>query len=201
MAITLNLEPDELVVGSSGLILTSDTDTTLPTDIDDVIPDWDAGTADLAAGWVDLGYTTEEGPRLAFGRDITDINVWQSFFPARQIVTGKPTQVEFDLRQWNSDTFGVAMGGVVVSTSGGGVMVEPEDDAFLDTRQLIVYAEDGDKHYAWVFRRVQNTKELGFPFARTDESALPIGMKVLGAGNDKAWYMLTDDPAFPADGS
>lgn len=196
MPITLNLEPDELVVGSSGLILVSDEGTTLPTDIDTVIPDWDAGTAGLATGWGDLGYTTEEGPRLAFGRDITDIGAWQSFNPLRSIVTGKPSQVEFDLRQWNSDTFGVAMGGVVVSTAGGGVMVEPEDDGFLDVRQLIVYAEDGDKHYAWVFRRVQNTKELGFPFARTDESALPIGMKVLGAGSDKAWYMLTDDPAF-----
>lgn len=200
MPITINLDPDELVVGSNGLVLVAPEGTAWPTEIADVIPDPDTGEVDLATGWVDLGYLTEAGPRFSFARTTQDINAWQSFYALRTLVTEVPTQAEFDLRQWNSDTFGVAMGGIVVTTAGAGVQIEPEDPSFLDVRQLIIYGADGDKHYAFCFRRVQNTKELAFPFARSDESALPVGMKVLAppVGEAKNWFALTDDPSFPA---
>jgi len=192
MTITANLDASELVVAGDGLVLVAPEGTTFPSDIDDVID------LSLDAAWTDLGYLTEAGPRANFGRTTKDINGWQSFYALRTIVTAIPTQIEIDLRQWNADTLGVALGGIVVTTAGGGTMIEPEDPSFLDVRQLIVYGIDGDKHYAFCFRRVQNTKALQFPFAREDESALPVGFNVLGAGDDKPWFMLTDDPAFPA---
>lgn len=189
MTITANLDADELVVAGDGLVLVAPEGIAFPDDIEDVI------TLDLP-GWTDLGYLTEAGPRAFFGRTTKDINGWQSFHALRTITTEAPSRVEFDLRQWNTENFDVAMGGVVVTATATGHMLVPEDPSFLDIRQLIVYGIDGDKHYAFCFRRTQNTKELEFPFAREDESALPVGMKVLGAGTSKPWFMLTDDPAF-----
>lgn len=195
MTITANLNADELLVAGDGLVLVSPEATPFPDDIADVVD------LSLDAAWTDLGYATEAGPRATFGRNVKDIMGWQSFYSLRSIVTDVPTQIEVDLRQWNSDTLGVALGGVVVTDTATGTMLEPEDPSFLDIRQLIVYAIDGDKHYAFCFRRVQNTKALAFPFDRQDESALPIGFKVLGAEPSKAWFMLTDDPAVLATGS
>lgn len=192
MPTDLQLEESELVVAGDGAIFVAPEGTTLPTDIDDVID------LNLDTDFVALGYMTEAGPRASFGRNTKDIRAWQSFNALRTIVTETPTRVEFDMEQWNEDTFGVAMGGIIVTTAGGGVKVEPQDASFLDVRALIVYGIDGDKHYAFVFPRTQNDKELQFPFAREDISALPVGMKVLGNGTDKPWYLLTDDPTFTA---
>lgn len=194
MTITANLDPDQLVVAGDGLILVAPEGTAFPDDIDDVID------LDLAAAWVDLGYMTESGPRAAFGRNTKDIKAWQSFYALRTLTTETPSRVEFDMRQWNADTMGVAMGGVVITATANGTMLAPQGPSFRDIRQLIVYGIDGDKHYAFCFRRTQNDKELQFPFTREDATALAVGMKVLGppVGENDAWFMLTDDPAFPS---
>lgn len=189
MPIDLNLDPDELVVAGDGAIFVSPEGTPFPTDIDTVV------SLGLNAAWTALGYMTEAGPRAAFGRNTKDVKAWQSFHALRTLVTETPSRVEFDMRQWNTDTMGVAMGGVVVTSTANGTMLEPEDASFIDIRQLIVYGIDGDKHYAFCFRRTQNDKELQFPFTREDATALGVGMKVLGAGANKSWFLLTDDPA------
>lgn len=196
MAIDTNLDPSQLVVGATGLVLVSPEGTDFPTDIADV-PD------SLDADWVSLGYTDENGPAFTFDRTIKDINGWQSFYTLRSLVTAVPSKVEFVLRQWNSDTIKLGVGGAVVTSAGSGTLLEPEDASFLDIRQLLVYGVDGDKHYAFGFRRAQNTRSLTFPFKRDDESGLPIGMNVLGppAGETSPWFLLTDDPAIVADGS
>lgn len=201
MPITLIRDPDESTVGADGYVAVGDLTATMPTDIADCIPD-ESLSVDLT-GFVDLGYLTDAGPRASFGRTVKDITAWQSFDPVRSLVTAVPKQVEFDLEQWNGDNIALGLGGAVITSAGSGVQLEPEDNSFLDYRRLIIYAADGDKHYAFCFRRTQNVKELTFPFGREDISALPIGMKVLAApaGEGKAWYLLTDDPAFEVTGS
>lgn len=203
MAFTLNLDPEELVVGGYGYVATSDLDVDFPDDIADCIPDPESLSVNLAEGWGDLGLLSEAGPRASFAKNTKDINAWQTFYAVRTIVTEVPTQIEMELRQWNSDTFALGVGGADVTSSGSGVILVPKDPSFLDIRQLLVYAADGEKHYAFGFRRVQNTRELQFPFAREDESALPVGFKVLAppTGEAAAWFMLTDDEAFAVTGS
>lgn len=200
MAIDLNLDPDQSTAAGNGYVAVSALEVTLPTDIADLIPD-ESNQVDLDAGWVALGYLTEAGPRFSFGRETKDIAAWQAFDPIRTLITKIPKQAEFDLEQWNADAVRLGLGGAVISSAGSGTMLEPEDESFLDYRQLIIYGADGDKHYGFVFRRAQNTKNLEFPFVREDISALPIGMKILRqpADTDKPWYLLTDDPDFPAD--
>lgn len=197
MPITLIRDPDETTVGADGYVAIASLTDTMPTDIADCIPDEDLAV-DLPAGFVDLGLLTDSGPKASFGRTVKDIPAWQSFDPVRSLVTAIPKQIEFDLEQWNDDNLSLGLGGTVITDTATGVMLEPEDDSFLNYKRLVIYAEDGGKHYAFCFRRTQNVKELTFPFGREDISALPIGMKVLKApaGEGKAWYMLTDDPAF-----
>jgi hypothetical protein len=197
MPITLIRDPNETTVGADGYVAVASLATSMPTDIADCIPD-EVLAVDLAAGFADLGLLTDAGPRASFGRTVKDIPAWQSLDPVRSLVTAVPKQIEFDLEQWNEDNLSLGLGGSVVTDTTTGVMLEPEDDSFLNYKRLIIYAEDGGKHYAFCFRRTQNVKALTFPFGHEDISALPIGMKVLKApsGEGKAWYMLTDDPAF-----
>lgn len=200
MSITLARDPAESTVGADGYVAVADLDAAMPTDINDCIPDPDTLAVDLDALFFDLGYLTDAGPRASFGRTVKDITAWQSFDPIRSLVTALPKQVEFDLEQWNAENLSLGLGGSVITDTTNGVMLEPEDNSFLNYKRLVVYAADGDKHYAFCFRRTQNVKELTFPFGREDISALPIGMKVLAApvGEGKAFYLLTDDPDFPS---
>lgn len=195
MTITTNLDPDELVVAGTGNVFVAPEGTALPTDIDDVV------SLNLDPAFVDLGYMTEDGVAMSFARTTTDKFAWQEFDPVRTLVTEVPKTVKFVMEQWNSETLKLGLGGATITWSGGGVMIVPEEASFIDIRALIVYAEDGDKHYAACFRRTQNVDEFSFPFKRTDTSDLPIGLKVLGAGDEAPYHFLTDDPAFEQDGS
>lgn len=197
MTLATNLSPDELLVAGYGLIIVGSEDgATAPTDIDE-IPDG------LTGDWVSLGFATEDGPQFTFDRSTTNKKGWQSLGTLRTLITEFPTQVEFALMQWNQDTLRLGLGGAVITTTAGGVKIEPEDASFLDVRQLIIYGVDGDRHYGFYFPRCQNTKALAFPWKRTDTSDLPMGMEILEPldSNDKRYTIFTDDPAVEADGS
>lgn len=191
-------DPDELVVAGSGHVYVGDDTATFPDDIDTVL-DW-ATTPD--AGWVDLGYTTEDGPRFTFDRTTVDIKAWQSFDPLRTIVTEVPKQVEFDLHQWNADSLRLGLGGGTISATANGFMLEPPDASVVDVRKLVIVGSDGDKNYAFCYRRTTNGKAFNFGFQRADSASLAIGMKVLAADEgEQPFRLLTDDPAFNDIGS
>lgn len=184
-------DPEQLVVAGTGHIYVADVDTmTFPEDIDDIATLEDDG-------WIDLGYTTTDGPRFSFARESKDVEAWQEFDPIRTLITNLPKQIEFDLEQWNADTVGLGLGGVEITSTANGSMVEPKESSFVDLKALVVAGTDGDRNYAFCYRRTQNTKPLTFPFRREDISPLTIGMKVFAAGSgEKPFRILTDDPAF-----
>lgn len=201
MSININVDPDETVNAADGYIAVAPSGTTAPTSIDEFIPD-ENGDVDLPDGYIALGSLTDAGPQPSFGKATKDIPGWPGTDPIRALITGRPTSVKAALQQWSSEAFKLGMGGAVVETAGGGVVLEPEDDSFNDEREFIVYGEDGDKHYGLWFPRAKNVANLDFAFSTGDLSALPIEMKILKpSGGLKRVRLFTDDDAFVADGS
>lgn len=182
------LESPEVRVFGTGNIYVAPVGTSFPATV--------SAAVDPDAGWVDLGYTTEEGARFQFSREVNRIPAWQSFDPIRMVVTGVPKQVMFDLQQWNQNTLKLALGGgTVTEPSAGEYQYEPPSEEFVDERALIVEGRDGDYTYRFCYRRAFNEQPVDFAMVRETSSPLPIGMSILAADNGlKPFLIQTDDP-------
>ena len=186
------LETTEVRAFGSGHVYVSDSNVTpnFPASISTPIS--------RAAGWIDLGYATEEGVKFTFGRDVVEKFAWQSHHPVRVLVDKVPTMAAFSCMQWNRYTAALALGGgTVTEGSPGEYKYEPPDESYVDERALLIEAVDGDYTYRFVYRKTMNQSAVEFSTVRSDTTALLIELKVLApSGTDKAWFMQTDDPNF-----
>lgn len=179
------LDTTEIRVGANGSIHVAPVGTTLPT-----TPD-----AALAAPWVNLGYTTEDG--VTFGRDpsFNDIKGWQSKRTLRKILESETMMASFELIQWNKDTVALAFGGGEVTEPVSGTyrydFPDPED---MDERAMIITWQDGTIDNRLVCPRVQVASAIEIQLTRTAETRLAVEAELLDNTTAIA-YILTDDPA------
>ncbi len=181
------LESSEVRVTGTGHAYVAPLGTPIPAGIDSALTH--------AAGWVELGYTTPEGARFSFGREVNDIMGWQSFDPLRTIVTSVPKTVSVDLLQWNQHTMKLGLGGgTVTEPVSGQYQYEPPDESFVDERMFAIEGTDGDFNYRFIFRKALNQGGVDFSFVRENPVVFPITMKVLAAdAGAKAFLLQTDD--------
>lgn len=178
---------DEIVVGANGTVWAAPVGTAAPAD-QDAVP---------GAGWLDLGYTSEDGVTFRDAKTLEAIPVWQLFHPARRIVTERDTNVEFVLRQWGKDQVPFAFGGGEVTTpTAGNFKYTPPAPEEIDERALMVDWQDGTKHYRLVIIRGMVSEGVETNFVRAAAADLPITFSVNGSDVGDPWYLLTDDPAF-----
>src|SRR3954470_20790486 len=138
----MSKDVDEIVVGANGTVWVAPVGTPAP-----LTP-----TATPGAGWVDLGFLSDDGVTATDSKTLQDIPVWQLFYPARKIVTARDFTLKFVLRQWSKETvqFGFGGGDVVEQTAQGYTGVyryDPPNPEDIDERALMVDWVDGDKHY------------------------------------------------------
>lgn len=177
---------DEIVVGANGTVWTAPVGTVAPAS-QDAVP---------AAGWLDLGYTSEDGVTFRDSKTLEAIPVWQLFHPARRIVTARDTNVEFVLRQWGKSQVPFAFGGGEITTvSAGNFKYSPPAPEDIDERSLMVDWADGTKNYRLVIVRGMVSDAVETNFVRSAASDLPITFSVNGSEAGDPWYLLTDDPA------
>lgn len=178
----------ELVVASSGSIAVAPLGTTLPTN----------PTAALAAGFVDLGYASEDGVTLSATPTVEEFSAWQSRQAVRRELTAQEVQASFVLEQWNADTVPLAFGGGTITEPTAGVYRYDflDDGAALDERILVVTWQDGDKDYRMVFERGNVTDAVETSLTRGALAMLPITFKASAAPGGGPGYILTNDPAF-----
>ena len=151
-----------------------------------------------AADFTNLGYTTEDGVTFTFGKEVEKIMGWQSSDALRILVTEEPKNIEFTLRQIDSDTWLNAMGGTLTEPDNalhiGEFEWHPPAPGTNPVKTIIVEFTDDTIHYRLMFRRSQDTGEKTFQLLRTDAVNLPANYEVLAATPD--WgFMQTDDPA------
>lgn len=182
----MSLDAQEAVVGATGHIWRAPVDTPFPANISTEVDE---------ALWAELGYTTEEGVRFNFGRDINEIMAWQSLDPIRVIVQGLPKEIAHDFRQFNQNTWATAMGGGTWSGSAPDFVYTPPAPSYVDEFAEIVQFEDGDELYRFCFYRVMNTSGVEFASVRDDTVILPVTVKVLAppAGVDHPFIFQTTD--------
>lgn len=177
----------EIVVAGTGKVWVAATTATMPTD----------ATTALAAGWTDLGYTSEDGVTFTDSKDIADVGAWQSFYPVRKIVTGKQATVAFALRQWNKDTVPLAFGGGTISAAGAGKKYTPPSPDTIDSRAIVIEWTDGTKHYRLLVPNGLVQEAVETNLTRTAAGDLPITFAATPASASAAAYTLfTDDPSF-----
>lgn len=186
-------DADEVVVGANGSIWVAPVGTSEPTDHDNAYP----------AGWVELGYASEDGVTLSVSRTMANIPVWQSFFPVRRMVTDRDMTAKFVLRQWNKSTLVLAFGGGTITHVASDVGIDehwrydPPDPSVVDERMLGIDWIDGTKIYRLIIERGQVADNAETKIARAAAADLPITFGILAdETNITPWYLLTNDPAF-----
>lgn len=185
------LDADQLVIPGTGHVYVGDANEAFPATIGDAV------STSGATGFVEMGYTTEEGVSFSFGRTTKEIKSWQTGYPLRRLVVDTPTTFGFSLLQVTYASFRLAMGGGAFGTSGGSnYYYEPPDADFIDERSIIIQAEDGDFKYRWLFRRCILTDTVDFSLMRTDPIDLPLRFDVLESSEagQKPWAFQTNDP-------
>ena len=175
---------DQIRVGANGTVHVGIFGTaTLPTDIDDT----------YGAGWIDVGYTSDKGVTFESGMTIKDVGVWQSFYPARKIVTAREAQSTMELIQWNTDTVVLAFGGGTISTTSNGTRYSPPNPATIDLRSLAIDYIDGAIMNRIVIPKCMVTDKVTTTIARTDASLLPVVLAAIGVDGQDPWYKLSNE--------
>lgn len=185
------VDASEILVGANGSIHVAPTGSTLPSD----------STTALDAAFVDLGYVNENGAAITDSKTMQSIMVWQSFYPARRIVTARDFTVTFALSQWNGDTLPLAFGGGSITEpdptgAPGEYKFTPPDPETNDERALVLEWQDGTKNYRLVVPVGQVTDAVNTSLVRTDNAELPITFAVNGSDGSDPYNFYTDDPAF-----
>ena len=184
-------EAANVVVGANGSVFVADLEATAPDDV---------GTP-LGSEWTEMGFISEDGATFTEGKDVTDINAWQSFYPIRRIITGRTVTVAFALREWSTATVEFALGGTV-SDNGGEFTYTPPSPEDLSEKQLVLDWQDGEKNYRlWIPRGIVS-ESVETNLTRTGAADLAVTFAATDPGTEDSIYTLfTDDPAFEPVGS
>jgi hypothetical protein len=175
---------DEIVVGANGTVRVAPAGTAEPADI----------SAAYGAGWVDLGYIDAAGVKFNDDKKITDILVWQLFYPARKIVDSRDFTLVFNLSQFSALQVEFAFGGGAVTTDAAGKFrYRPPAPDVIDNRKLAVDWIDGDDNYRLIIPNGMVSGNVSGEIVRTKEIVLPITFSVIGQDSVDPFYILTDD--------
>lgn len=180
-------DTSQIIVGANGTVRVAPVGTAEPADID----------AAYGAGWVDLGFTSEDGVKFRDTKSVEAIPVWQLFYPARRVISERDFAVEFVLRQFSGNQVEFAFGGGTVSVDGAGkYRFTPPDPEVIDSRALAVDWLDGDYSFRLIVPNGMVSEDVETQLARATAADLPITFSVIGEDGVDPWYLLTDHPAF-----
>jgi hypothetical protein len=168
MTMVGGLEASEVVVAGVQHILVAPPGSDVPDDIDE----------DLGATWYDLGYTTEDGIALSFGKDTDTVMSSQTLDPLRMLVTAAPKTITASLRQLNRETLKLALGGGNIEGDSKWKFT-PAPASFIDIRMVAIEAEDGSKRYRFIYYRAMVSEAVEFSFVNTAGVVLPLTFSVL----------------------
>lgn len=184
----IQLDANEIVVAGTGHLFVAPYDDLL------TLPD-DIGTAPgvgLAADFLDVGLTTEDGVVLSLERDAQSVMAWQRKRSVRRYNASQMERFTATLLQWNDENLILAFGGGEVSATDNGFRYDFPDPEEVDERAVVLDWVDGDRNYRLVIPRAMVIDSTEVTFARTAPSTLPLTIEAV----DQAPYMLTDDEAF-----
>lgn len=177
---------NNVVVASNGKVYAGPTSTPGPSNY----------TTALNAGFLEMGFISEEGATFTEGKDITDISAWQSFYPLRKIVTARTVTVAFALREFNKRAVELALGGTVSVNSAEWKYVPPAPDA-ISQKSLVLEWTDAAKGYRLYIPTGIVTEAVETNLSRTASADLPVTFEATDPGTGVNIYTLfTTDVSF-----
>ncbi|MPY56981.1 phage tail tube protein [Streptomyces spongiae] len=184
---------NEIRVAGTGRILVAPVGTTAPADV----------TTAWGAAWKDLGYTSQDGVKLAKKDKLDPVETWQSVSPARFIYSDRDLTVKFQLLQLNEDTLPFFMGGdAVAETAANSGLYKYEltaDPKFNEKAMGIEFSDGKDITYRFVISRGQVTETEELSLTRTASIKLGVTFTALAVDNTKPLAtFLMKDPAYSA---
>lgn len=179
--------------GLSVVVYTAPVGTTAPTAIN----------GSWAAGWVDLGYTSEDGVKITPSQDTKDIGAHQTLFPVRTISVGRGYEIKFAALEAKSDVFKLAFGGGSFATAGAGAAATatytPPAASTVNEKALAIEMSDGTNTDRWIFPRTLIT-DVGDITLKKDEAVMfEMTAKVLvPSSGDIFTFLSSQTTAYPS---
>jgi hypothetical protein len=185
------LTASEVVVAGTGHIYVAPVGTTAPA----------TPVAAWGTGWVECGYTSDDGVSLTPGSDANDINVWQDPYPVRRIINSRSFEIGVTLAQWNQTTVVLAFGGGSITTTTGPPASYKYDfptAGGFDERAMGVEWTDGSTVYRLIVPRGAVTDLGDVNLSRGDNAGLEITYSAFASSGVAAAYILTNAASFAA---
>lgn len=177
----------ETLLGLPGKFLTAPLGTSAPAD----------EAASWPSGWVDAGYTDEDGVKWRDSKTVAEFRAWNSFWPIRRSITARNFQVMVTLLQFNKVTMPFALGGAVVSTlSTGHYKIAAPAAATLDEKAVGVEWVDGSNILRLILPKGLVTDQVESDQSRSKLGKLPIVFGIEGSDSADAYYFLTNMAGF-----
>ena len=175
-----------VVVAGDGTAYVGPTTTPAPTN---------AATA-LNAGFLEMGFISEEGATFTQTQEVTDINAWQSFFPIRRITTGRGVTVSFAMREWNKRAVEFATGGTIAINAAEWKLTPPSPSAVSEKSIVLEWLDVAKKYRLYIPKGIV-AEDVEVNLSRTAAADLPITFAASdpGAGGN-IYTLFTTDPAF-----
>lgn len=183
------LNADNVRVGLNGNIYMAPKGTTAPTDLDTA---W-------AAGWLDLGYMSEDGVSLEFSTDVQDITAWQSLSPVRRVLTSVDMTMGFTAIELKTSTVKLYFPGATMTDVSGTV------------HKLDIPAAPGPQEYAfgleWIDGAIKNrlviprgevTERGAITIGRSDAVGLEMTVSAYASSAPEIAIWLSNDTAWSA---
>lgn len=177
----------EIRVGANGSVLVAPAGTTPPANI---TAPW--------TGFVNMGYTDEEGGKIARSMDTEMVKGWQSVSVLRYLITGVGLTCKYTLLQSNKDIIPLYFGGgVVVAQGGGSFRYDISSAPTIDERVFGLEWTDNALIYRFVMGRSMVTETGESPVGRSAPVAWPMTMGAMtpNAGTVLG-FLLTNDTSF-----
>ncbi|MFM9703590.1 phage tail tube protein [Streptomyces galilaeus] len=182
-------DADNVRVGLNGSVYIAPKGTTAPVDLDTA---W-------AAGWVDLGYLSDDGVEMSYSTETEDINAWQSLSPVRKVLTGVDMTLAFTAIELKTSTITLYFPSATMTDEGGTVhKLSIPAAPTPDERAIGLEWLDGDIKNRLVIARGEVTDREAINLSRS--AAVGLGMTVSAyadtAPEIAVW--LSNDPAWAA---
>jgi hypothetical protein len=166
-----------------------------------IAPKGTAAPADLAtawpAGWVDLGYLSDDGVEMSYSTETEDINAWQSLSPVRKVLTGVDMTLGFTAIELKTSTVTLYFPSSTMTevTAGVNKLSIPAAPS-PDERAIGLEWVDGDITNRLIIARGEVTNRDSITLARSGAVSLPMTVSAYADTAPEIAVWLSNDPAW-----
>ncbi|MFG3585137.1 hypothetical protein [Streptomyces sp. NPDC047990] len=182
-------DADNVRVGLNGSVYIAPKGTTAPADLDSA---W-------AAGWVDLGYLSDDGVSMEYGTDTQDINAWQSLSPVRKVLTSVNMTLGFTAIELKTATVTLYFPSATMSDVSGTVhKLSIPAAPSPDERAIGLEWIDGTIKNRLIISRGEVTDRSAITIGRSDAVGLEMTVSAYADTAPEIAVWLSNDPAWSA---